>query len=107
MSDPNLLCSLEDLFRALASQSRLQILRLLNKHPLCVGALAARLQMTPGAISQHLQVLREAGLVVGDRRGCYMHYRLREGVQDRIAEAIRDMFGGADGPAASSDTRQS
>jgi ArsR family transcriptional regulator len=60
--------------KAIADDTRLKIVRMLLQHSYCVGALARRLELTEAAISQHLKVLREAGLIVGERRGYFMHY---------------------------------
>ena len=83
---------MEDLFRALASENRIRLLRLLRRRSLCVGAVAARLGMTQSAASQHLDVLRRAGLVVSDKRGCYVHYRLSDKALSLCEKAINDLF---------------
>ena len=72
--------------KALASRSRLQILSLLAKRPLCVNALARSLGISQPAVSQHLEVLKGARLVVGERMGTMVHYRL-EREQVTLAEA--------------------
>jgi DNA-binding transcriptional ArsR family regulator len=64
------------LFKALADPTRAQILTHLAGGDLCVGALAQRLGVTHSAVSQHLRILREAGLVDGDKRGYWVHYSL-------------------------------
>jgi DNA-binding transcriptional ArsR family regulator len=64
------------LFKALADPTRAQILTHLAGGDLCVGALAQRLGVTHSAVSQHLRILREAGLVGGDKRGYWVHYSL-------------------------------
>ena len=51
---------------------------MLHGRALCVGALAARLAITQGAVSQHLRIMRDAGLVLDEKRGYYVHYRLNE-----------------------------
>jgi DNA-binding transcriptional ArsR family regulator len=70
------------LFGVLADPTRLKLLRLLaqQKEPnaLCVNALAYRLGVTQSAISQHLRLLKSAGLVKGERRGYRIHYFLNE-----------------------------
>jgi len=66
------------IFRALSLNTRVRILQMLKKRPLCVGALAARLKISSGAVSQHLRILRDADLVVPDRRGYFVHYRLNK-----------------------------
>lgn len=62
------------ILKAIADDTRLKIVKLLLKHNYCVGALARRLDLTEAAISQHLKVLREAGLLIGEKRGYFMHY---------------------------------
>jgi len=64
--------------KILSVDTRIHILRLLKNHVLCVGALSAKLDVTQGAVSQHLRILRDADLVVADKRGYFVHYRLNE-----------------------------
>jgi len=66
------------IFKALAADTRIRIIQLLKGRTLCVGALSVRLGVTQGAVSQHLRILRDAGLVVPEKRGYYIHYRLNE-----------------------------
>jgi DNA-binding transcriptional ArsR family regulator len=75
MGDPQ---KLAFIFKILSVDSRIRIIQLLKDRALCVGALCARLQITQGAVSQHLRILRQAGLVVAEKRGYYVHYRLNE-----------------------------
>jgi len=62
--------------RALASETRLRILAELTRRTLCGNALARTLGVTPAAVSQHLRILREAGLVEEHRRGYRKHYQV-------------------------------
>ena len=64
--------------KVLAGETRVRIVQLLKGRALCVGALAARLDITPGAVSQHLRVMRDAGLVSDEKRGYFVHYHLNE-----------------------------
>jgi DNA-binding transcriptional ArsR family regulator len=64
--------------KILSVDTRVRILQLLKNSVLCVGALSARLDVTQGAVSQHLRILRDAGLVVAEKRGYFVHYRLNE-----------------------------
>jgi DNA-binding transcriptional ArsR family regulator len=64
--------------KLLSVQTRVRIVQLLKDRALCVGALSARLDVTQGAVSQHLRVLRDADLVVPEKRGHFVHYRLNE-----------------------------
>jgi DNA-binding transcriptional ArsR family regulator len=69
---------LAGVLRVLASGTRVRIVQLLRRRALCVNALAARLDVTQAAVSQHLRIMRDAGLVIYERRGYYVHYRLDE-----------------------------
>ena len=75
MTDPR---KVTKVFRALSVETRVRIVRLLKERSLCVNALAARLKVTPAAVSQHLRVLRDADLVAPDRRGYHVHYQINE-----------------------------
>jgi DNA-binding transcriptional ArsR family regulator len=75
LSEPK---DLARLLKVLSVGTRVQIVELLMGRALCVNALAARLDVTQGAVSQHLRVMRDAGLVINEKRGYYVHYRLNE-----------------------------
>ncbi len=66
------------IFKSIGEENRLQIIRLLLKSDLCVGALARILNISKPAVSQHLKVLREAGLVRGEKIGYWTHYRVEK-----------------------------
>lgn len=66
------------LLKVLSAGTRVRIVQLLKGGTLCVNALAGRLDVTQGAVSQHLRILRDAGLVIDEKRGYYVHYRLNE-----------------------------
>jgi ArsR family transcriptional regulator len=80
------------LLKVLAVETRVEMLRLLKGRALCVNALAARLELTAGAISQHLRVMRDAGLVIDEKRGYYVHYRLNEKTLAVWQEAIEELL---------------
>lgn len=68
---------------ALADPSRQAIFEHLRERPRSVGELAALLPISQPAVSQHLRVLRNAGLVQGRRQGARRIYSLRpEGVAE-------------------------
>jgi DNA-binding transcriptional ArsR family regulator len=83
------------IFKVLSDPTRLKLIKLLSENEpgecpaeecngrgfLCVNALAHRLGVTQSAVSQHLRLLRQAGLVRSERRGSFVHYTLdQEGV---------------------------
>jgi len=74
------------LFKALSDPTRVRIVTHLAAGGLCLGALARRLGVTHSAVSQHLRILRGAGLVNGDKRGYWVHYSLDRPRVRRIVE---------------------
>ena len=80
------------LFKALSVETRLRIVQLLFRRTLCVGALSNLLGVSPGAVSQHLRVLRDTGLVEADRRGYFIHYYVAPGVAARCRAAMESIF---------------
>ena len=68
---------MEAAIKALAEPNRRRILELVASRELSAGEIAAEFQVTRPAVSQHLGVLREAGLVVDRREGTKRLYRAR------------------------------
>lgn len=89
MTDPR---KLARIFKALSVETRVRIVQLLKEHALCVGALSARLGITQGGVSQHLRVLRDADLVVPQKRGYYVHYRLNDETLAGWRDAAEEFF---------------
>ena len=77
--------------KALADEKRLRILRLLVNTDLCVGALAKHIGISKPAVSQHLRILRKAGLVKGEKRGYWTHYAVDIGTLAQIAKELNDL----------------
>ena len=79
-----------DAFSAAAEPTRRRILQLLATTPRTVGEIAAEFTVTRSAISQHLLVLAEAGLVDAEKAGRQRIYRvLPSGLQKLQAEIDR------------------
>lgn len=74
--------------KALADETRMNILNLLLCHSHCVGALARKLEISEAAVSQHLKILREAGLIIGEKKGYFMHYDVDKTVLHELAGKI-------------------
>ena len=64
------------LFKLLSVDTRIEIVEALKKRSLSVSAIAEKIGVTQSAASQHLRVLKDAGLVVNDRRGYHVYYTL-------------------------------
>ena len=74
---------MEEAIRALAEPRRRRILELVAKRELSAGQIASKFDVTRPAISQHLTILKEAGLVEERRDGTRRLYRTRpEGFAD-------------------------
>ena len=74
---------LAQIHRALSLPVRLKILELVGERSLCVNAITRCLDISQPAVSQHLAVLKHAGLVSSTKRGYMVHYTLdRERLQE-------------------------
>ena len=82
-------------FAALASVHRRRILAFLSQTALSTADLAQRFAMSRPAISRHLSVLEQAGLVVGERQGQRVLYRLK---RDALLDALARFASEVDGP---------
>ena len=81
--------SSNQVFRALADETRRTILQLLRHGPLTSGEIAERFDSSWPTISRHLAVLRDAELVTTERRGQEIRYELNTSVfQDVIQHLI-------------------
>lgn len=80
-----LLEHLAELTKALASANRLELLELLAQGPQPVEVLTQRTGLSFANVSQHLQTLKRSGLVLGERDGKNVRYRLQDGP---IVEAL-------------------
>jgi DNA-binding transcriptional ArsR family regulator len=75
----------DKIFEALASTPRRKILAYLSDVDLTAGEIASRFDMSKPAISKHLQILENAGLIRSEKRGQFVHYSL---VGDRLANTL-------------------
>ena len=84
---------LAQIFQVLAAPTRMRIIQLTRRNPLCVNALAERLGITAAATSQHLRVLRDVRLVTPVRRGYFIHYQVDETTLARWKELTGTLLG--------------
>lgn len=78
--------------KALANDQRLLVLCALLDGRLSVGQINARVPLSQSALSQHLGVLREAGLVITTRESQTIYYALARGPALRIMEVLYSAF---------------
>jgi len=76
---------MEKVFEALASAPRRKILAYLSEVDLTAGEIAGRFDMSKPAISKHLQILENAGLIRSVKRGQFVHYSL---VREHLANTL-------------------
>ncbi|NLY71490.1 MAG: winged helix-turn-helix transcriptional regulator [Clostridiales bacterium] len=80
-----------NVLKAISEENRMKILNLLLKHNYCVRALSTELNISEAAVSQHIKVLKEAGLLKGEKKGHYMHYDVNREVLNELAKQIEEM----------------
>jgi DNA-binding transcriptional ArsR family regulator len=78
---------MQRVFEALSSGVRRKILAYLAHAELTAGDIASRFEISKPAVSQHLSVLENAGLVASEKRGQYVFYRL---VSDNLVNTLND-----------------
>ena len=80
---------LVELFRALGHPARLRIVRLLAQRDTCVcGEVVEELPLAQATVSQHLKVLKEAGIITGRVEGPAVCYCLAPGALGSLYEAV-------------------
>lgn len=77
-----------ELFKALADPNRLEILSILARDVRCNCHLQDLLDLAPNLLSYHLKILREAGLIVGERRGRWIDYSIAPEAKSLVLSAL-------------------
>ena len=76
---------MDRVFEALASTPRRRILAYLNAGELTAGEIAGRFDFSKPALSGHLRILEQAGLIEREKRGQFLYFRL---VPERLANTV-------------------
>ena len=106
------LIKLSEIFKLFSDPTRLKMIKLIGEGsteitlgechpesctgkggPLCVNAMVNKLDITQSAVSQHLRVLRQAGIVRGERKGSFVHYSLNQKALDKFKVLLKDEMG--------------
>ena len=97
-----------NIFKALSDDTRLRVVKLLQERELCVCELMQVLDMSQPRISRHMSVLKNAGLVEDRREGKWVHYSLRNGVENKEINVILQTLSrlAADHPLVQVDRRK-
>ena len=72
------------LFKALNDETRRGILELLKKRDMSAGEIAEQFNISKPSISHHLDLLKQAGLVVANKDGQFIHYSINTTVMDEM-----------------------
>ena len=80
--------TVDNLFRVLADPLRRQIVELLAREQLCTCHIVAETGARQTNVSNHLRILREAGLVVAEPAGRYTYYQLVPEALDVLATSL-------------------
>jgi DNA-binding transcriptional ArsR family regulator len=83
----------ESALRAIAEPNRRQILRLVRDEELSAGAIASHFEVSRPAVSQHLRVLKEAGLLDERRHGTRRLYRVRPEGLGELRAFLEEFWG--------------
>ena len=106
------IAKLSELFKLFSDPTRLKMIKLIGEGaaeitlgdcnpdscmgkggPLCVNALVNKLDITQSAVSQHLRILRQAGIVTGERKGSFVHYSLNQKALDKFKILLKEEMG--------------
>ena len=82
---------LDRMLKALGEPTRLTIYQALLSRKHCVRSLSKKLGISESAISQHMKVMKEAGLVCGEKFGYHTHYLPRQDAAGFLAEQFKQM----------------
>lgn len=79
------------ILKALSDETRMKILRLLLEYDYCVKALSRKLNISESAVSQHIKILKNAGLLYGQKKGYFMHYEVNREVLYELSREIESI----------------
>lgn len=84
-------------FKALSDPTRRKIIELLNEKPLTAGEIAEHFNMTKPSISHHLNLLKQADMIIDEKKGQYVIYQLNTTVFQDILKWFFEFTNGSEG----------
>lgn len=87
---------LQDTMKALADPTRREILKLLREKTLNAGEISEQFDMTSATISHHLSILKEAKLILQEKRGKYIFYEINTSILDEVLQFFQELKGVSD-----------
>lgn len=85
---------IQSTMRALSDPTRREILTLLKKDSMSAGDISGHFEMSVPAVSKHLSILKDAGLIRDRREGKYIYYELNASVLEEVLIWIEGLRGG-------------
>lgn len=76
------------IFKALSDRNRLRILKMLEIKPLCVCEITEVLQLAASTVSKHLSLLRDVNLIMDEKEGKWVNYRLNRQEADKYVKKL-------------------
>jgi len=83
---------MNNVFQALSDPTRREILRLLRKREMTAGEIAERFPLAKSTLSGHFNILKDAGLLVAEKNGTSIVYRLNVSVVEQTLAAVMDLL---------------
>ena len=83
---------MDKLFKALNDPTRREILALLRQRDMNAGEIAGQFDMSKPSISHHLDLLKQADLVLAEKNGQFVNYSLNTSVFESAAALLLDLF---------------
>ena len=81
-----------EIFKAMSVDTRVKIIELLKSEgPLCVTNIAESIGISTAAVSQHLKILRQVGLVRSERNGYWIPYSIDEEGMEKCRQILNDV----------------
>ena len=85
---------IQSTMHALSDPTRREILNLLKKDSMSAGDISGHFEMSVPAVSKHLSILKDAGLIRDRREGKYIYYELNASVLEEVLIWIEGLRGG-------------
>jgi DNA-binding transcriptional ArsR family regulator len=86
----------ENVFKAMSDKTRRKIIELLKEGPKTAGEISEHFSSAQPTISRHLNILKNANLVIDQREGTFIIYRLNTTILQEWFAWILEHFGGGD-----------
>ncbi|MGN0292115.1 MAG: ArsR/SmtB family transcription factor [Lachnospiraceae bacterium] len=80
------------MFKALADENRIQILKLLKEGEKCACHILEEMNVSQPTLSHHMKILCDAGIVTGRKEGKWMHYSISKEAYSKVKESLEELI---------------